>query len=112
MPKIQLSDFQQAVNDKFGDFEVFVSETETLHFAPALRMPKEQRRALAAALDLETRAEVDNDDDLYDVYKDVFRIAARKPADFDTLAGIFNDDPALWQELFQAYIEGTSAGEA
>lgn len=112
MPQIQLSDFQQAVEKKFGDFEVIVSETETLYFAPALRMSKDKRNALAAALNIQDRAEIDNGDDIFDVYMDVFRIAARTPTDFERLYGIFGEDPAHWQELFNAYTEDTSAGEA
>lgn len=112
MPQIQLFDFQKSVEEKFGDFEVIVSDTETLLFVPALRMSKAKRKEFANTLDIEARAAVDNGDDIFDVYQDVFRVAAKKPTDFKRLAEIFGDDPALWQELFQAYIESTSAGEA
>lgn len=112
MPKIQLSDFQQAVEEKYGDFEVQVSKTETLRFSPALRLSKARRKELAAALNIDERAKDDNGDDIFDVYRDVFRISAKNPGDFDRLDGIFQEDPALWQELFQAYTEDTSAGEA
>lgn len=112
MPKIQLSDFQQAVEEKYGDFEVEVSKSETLRFSPALRLPKARRAELAAALNIEDRAKVDNGDDIFDVYRDVFRISAKDPKHFERLDGIFKEDPALWQELFQAYTEETSVGEA
>lgn len=112
MPQIQLSDFQQAVDKRYGDFEVFVTEDQVLRFAPALRLAKTKRTELAAALNINARAEIDNGDDIFDVYRDVFRISARKPEDFDTLAGIFQEDPALWQELFHAYTQDTAAGEA
>lgn len=112
MPKLQLSDFQQAVNKKFSDFEIFAGDDVLAAFLPALRLPKDKRRELAAALDIPTRAEVDNGDDVFDIYKDAFRISERTPGDFARLEDAFGDDPALWQELFHEFIEASQAGEA
>ena len=112
MPKLQLSDFQQAVNKKFSDFEIFAGDEVIAAFLPALRLPKERRRELAAVLDIPARAATDNGDDVFDVYKDAFRVSERTPGDFDRLAEAFGDDPALWQELFHEFIEATQAGEA
>ena len=111
MPSIQLSDIQAAANKRFGDFEIHVGD-EILYFQPALRLAKDKRRELAAALDIEERAKVESDDDLYDVYQDVFRISARGTGSFDKLKAAVGDDPAVWQELFRSFNEDTQAGEA
>lgn len=113
MPKIQLNDFQQAVNKKFEDFEIFDAEDNVIAaFIPALRLPKDKRRALAAALDVPARAELDNGDDLFDVYRDALRLSERKAGDFDRLDAAIGDDPASWQELFHSFIDASQAGEA
>jgi Mycobacteriophage tail assembly protein len=112
MPSITLSDIQQAADKKFGDFEIHLPSGDIVSFAPALRLPKESRRKLAVALDVEKRAEVDNDDDLYDVYKDIFRISQRQADGFDKLAAAVGDDPAVWDELTEEFMKDSQAGEA
>lgn len=112
MPSIKLSDFQEAANKKFGDFEIHLPGEEIVSFAPALRLPKDARKKLAAALDIEKRAEADNGDDLYDVYKDIFRISARQADAFSKLEAAVGDDPAVWEELTNAFMADTAAGEA
>jgi hypothetical protein len=111
MPAINLSDIQKAAEKKFGDFEIHVGE-EVLYFSQALRMEKAKRRELAKAMNLRERSQTDNDDDLYDVFKDAFRITARGEGTFDKLYAAVGDDPAVWQELFQEFTESTQAGEA
>lgn len=112
MPKIQLTDFQESIATKFGDFEIFLPNGEVATFLPALRMSKTKRRELAAALDVETRAKIDNDDDIFDIYRDAFRASEKQYGDFDKLASAVGDDPAVWQELFMSFIQDTQAGEA
>jgi hypothetical protein len=112
MPKIKLSDFQKTVNDKYADFEVHTPDGEVLLFVPALRMPKERRKQYAAVLDIQERAKADNGDDLYDVYRDCFRVSAKHPDSFTKLDALLGDDPAYWQELFVAFQEDSQAGEA
>lgn len=112
MPKIQLADFQETISKKYEDFEVFISDTETVTFSPALRLNKAKRRELAAVLDVETRAQLDTDDDVFDVYKDAFRVSEKNAGDFDRLESAVGDDPAVWQELFLNFVQDTQAGEA
>ena len=112
MPSIQLSDIQSAADKKFGDFEIHLPGNEIVSFAPALRLPKEQRRKLAAALDFEKRAEADNGDDLYDVYKDIFRISARQTEGFEKLETAVGDDPAVWAEVTAEFMQESQAGES
>lgn len=112
MPKIQLSDFQESMSKKYEDFEIHLSETEVVMFSPALRLSKPKRRALAGVLDIETRSKVDNDDDIFDIYKDAFRVSEKQPGDFDKLEQAVGDDPAVWQELFLNFVQDTQAGEA
>jgi len=112
MPSIKLSDIQSAADKKYGDFEITLPDNEIVSFSPALRLPKEARRKLAVALDIEKRAEVANDDDLYDVYKDIFRISARQANGFERLEKVVGDDPAVWEELTNEFMQDTQAEKA
>lgn len=112
MPKIVLADFQADVEKKHSDFEVTLPGGEVVAFRNALRLPKERRLALADAMNLPERAKNDNGDDLYDVYKDSFRISEKTPGDYDKLAAVIGDDPATWMELFVAFQEDMQSGEA
>lgn len=112
MPSIKLSDIQSAADKKYGDFEVHLPGGEIVSFAPALRLPKESRKKLAVALDIETRAEADNDDDLYDIYKDIFRISAKQSEGFSKLEQAVGDDPAIWAELTESFMQESQAGES
>jgi hypothetical protein len=112
MPKINLSDIQNAANQKYGDFEIHLPSGEVILFVPAIRLVKEKRQELAAALDIQTRAQADNADDLYDVYRDAFRISEKVKGNYDKLAEVVGDDPAVWQDLFISFNEETAPGEA
>lgn len=112
MPTIQLSDFQQTIDQKYADFEIYLPTGEPAIFRPALRLSKEKRRDLARVLDIETRAAIDNDDDIFDLYRDAFRASEKNPGDFERLSAAIGDDPAVWQELFMSFLQDTQAGEA
>jgi hypothetical protein len=113
MPSITLSDIQQAADKKYGDFQITLPDAQIVSFVPALRLPKESRRKLAAAFDVEKRVNGDEPDlDLYDIYKDVFRVSARQTDAFTKLEEVVGDDPAVWEELAKAFMQDTQAGEA
>lgn len=109
MPKINLSDLQSAANTKFSDFEVTLPGGAVIAFSPVLRLPKAKRVALGSALDVSNLAA---DTDVYDLYREAFRIVARDESTFPEFEKAVGDDPAVWQELFEAYSEETQAGEA
>lgn len=112
MPKLNLSDLVEAADKKYGDFEVHLPSGEVILFTPAMRMDKERRHKLADAMNIPARADADNGDDLYDVYKDAFRISEKVAGNFDKLAAAVGDDPAVWQALFMEFNEETVLGEA
>lgn len=112
MPKINLSDIQSAANIKYQDYEVHLPGGEVILFTPAMRMVKEQRAKLATALDIMTRAEANDGTDLYDVYRDAFRISEKAVGNYDKLAAAVGDDPAVWEALFLSFNEETQPGEA
>jgi len=112
MPSIKLSDIQDAADAKYGNFEVHLPDGDIATFSPALRLPKERRAALSAALDLEARSQANNGDDLYDVYKDIFRISATTAYHFTRLEACVGDDPAVWEQLVNEFIADTQTGEA
>lgn len=111
MPKINLSDIQSATNLKFSDFEVTLPGGEVVLFVPVLRLPKVKRTELAEAFNVEVRAKVEESLDMYDLYRDAFRITAKHAGGFKKLEEAVGDDPAVWQELFTSYSEDTQAGE-
>jgi Mycobacteriophage tail assembly protein len=112
MPKIILSDFQTAANEKYADFEVHLPGGEVILFVPAIRLPKAKRTELSHALDVQARAAVDDGTDIYDLYRDAFRITEKAPGNYDKLAAVVGDDPAVWQDLFIEFQEITQPGEA
>lgn len=117
MSNLKLSDIQTAVDEKYADFVIEADLNETgevkvLSFAPVLRLKKEDRTAMAKAVDIRARFSEENDEDIVDVMSDAFRITARKPAHFTELKKWAADDPAKWLYLFEQYQEKTSAGEA
>lgn len=112
MPKIQLLDFQESADKKFEDFEVFLPGDDVAVFSPALRLSKAKRRELARVLDVESRAKVETDDDIFDVYREAFQVSERNEGDYDKLYAAVGDDPAVWQDLFLAFVQDTQAGEA
>lgn len=112
MPKIILSDFQNATNEKYGDFEVHLPTGEVVLFTPAIRMDKAQRKALTEAMDVQTRAKLDDGTDIYDLYRDAFRVSEKAAGNYDKLNAVVGDDPAVWQGLFIEFQEITQAGEA
>ena len=112
MPKIILSDLQNAANEKYGDFEVHLPSGEVILFVPAIRLDKEHRTELAKVLDIQARAKEDTTDDLYDVYRDAFRVSEKVKGNYDKLAQAVGDDPAVWQDLFISFNEETAPGEA
>lgn len=112
MPKIVLSDFQSAANAKYTDFEVHLPSGEVILFRPAMRMEKADRQRLAEALDVMARSKVDDGTDLYDIYRDTFRISEKAVGNYDKLAAAVGDDPAVWEALFLSFNEETQPGEA
>lgn len=113
MPSIKLSDIQSAADKKYGDFEVHLPGGEIISFVPALRLPKEKRKRLAAAFDVEKRVNGDEPElDLYDIYQDVFRVSVRQADAFDKLTAAVGDDPAVWEELAREFMQDTQAEKA
>lgn len=112
MPKINLADIVDAADKKYTDFEVHLPGGEVILFTPAMRMVKESRSKLADALNIPARIEANNGDDLYDLYRDAFKISEKVAGNYDKLAAAVGDDPAVWQELFLNFNEETLTGEA
>jgi hypothetical protein len=112
MPKIDLSDIQSAASAKYQDFEVHLPSGEVVLFTPAMRMVKEQRQRLAKAMDIMARANINDGTDLYDVFRDAFKISEKVEGNYEKLAAAVGDDPAVWEALFLSFNEETQPGEA
>lgn len=116
MPQVSLIDFQKAADEKFGDYEITLPAGDVACFVQAVRLPKAKRRKLAEALDMQARAAQaeaeESDDDIFDMFKDAFRVAAKSAKDFRELEKAVGDDPAIWTDLFNDFVEGSDMGEA
>lgn len=112
MPQVNLSDVQRAADKKHGDFKVFL-EDDTLIFLNPLRLEKDKRKAIAALNTDEFYAEggPGADFDKWDMYREIFKLTAKRDEHFTKLDGALGDDPAMWEELFNALNEVTEMGE-
>lgn len=113
MTQVSLADIQRAAEKKYGNYTVLI-EDEVLTFLNPLRLPKEKRKAIAELNTAEfyqpgaAGAEFDK----WDMYRRIFELSAKTPAHFERLDQVIGDDPAMWEELFDALNTVVELGEA
>ncbi|WP_024816969.1 phage tail assembly protein [Arthrobacter sp. 31Y] len=113
MTQVTLADVQNAAAKKHGNYSVFVDD-DTLTFLNPLRLPKEKRERIAALNSAEFYAEGAEGEgwDKWDMYQEIFRISAKSEEHFTKLHNAIGDDPAVWEELFDALNTVAELGEA
>lgn len=116
MSAIKLSDLQKAADEKYAPFTIEIDNGQknppVASFLPVLRLSKEDRAKVAAALDIQNRIKDEPDLDLVDVLSEAMRIAAVTAKDFDLLNKALKGDAALWAHVFETYSVVTALGEA
>jgi len=113
MTQVTLTDIQRAAEKKYGNYTVLI-EDEVLTFLNPLRLPKEKRKAIAELNTQEFYAEgaAGADFDKWDMYRRIFELSAKTESHFQRLDEAIGDDPAMWEELFDALNTVTELGEA
>lgn len=113
MTQVTLTDIQRAAEKKYGNYTVFLGD-EVLTFLNPMRLPKDKRKAIA---DLNTvefyePGSAGAEYDKWDMYKRIFELSAKHESHFTKLQDAIGDDPAVWEELFDALNTVTELGEA
>lgn len=120
MSALKLDDLRKGAESKYPDFEIETEDGKVLGFKPLYRLPKEKRKAVAAAFDLQQRAEalgedtdVDQPELFISVISDALRAAERTEGDHKALAEwAGTEDLGIWLFIFTNYSEATELGEA
>lgn len=110
MPGISLTDLNNAVTEKYGDFTVDLEDGKVASFTAILRLPKAKREKLTAHGD--TYGDIQNTDELMDWCKKFFELRAALPADYKAVVTALKDDPASWLQLFELAGQVEASGEA
>ncbi|WP_159702655.1 phage tail assembly protein [Arthrobacter sp. 18067] len=113
MTQVTLTDIQNAADKKYGNYTVFVGD-DTLVFLNPLRLPKEKRERIASLNSAEFYEEGAEGEswDKWDMYAEIFKISAKSKSHFTKLKDAIGDDPAVWEELFDALNTVAELGEA
>lgn len=120
MSALSLDDLRKGAENKYPDFEIETEDGKVLGFKPLFRLPKEKRKAVAAAFDLKDRVEAlgeDTDTDqpelFISVISDALKAAERTKGDHAALAKwAGTEDLGIWLFIFTNYSELTELGEA
>ena len=115
MSNLSLTQLQESVEDKFGDFTVELpaptkdnpDATEEVAFRYYLRVSKAAREKLAEAYSAmaNTRREGGEGGSLLDVFRVAMEGLAVKPNDFKKLDKALGEDLVLWAAVVNAYAE-------
>jgi len=120
MSALKLDDLRKGAESKYPDFEIETEDGKVLGFHPIFRLPKAKRKAVAAAFDVQKRAEalgedsdVDQPELFISVLSDALEAAERTKGDFAALAEWAGmEDLGIWLYIFTNYSEVTDLGEA
>jgi hypothetical protein len=119
MSALKLDDLRKGAESKYPDFEIETEDGKVLGFRPIFRLPKDKRKAVAAAFDLKQRAEalgedtdVDQPELFISVLSDALKAAERAKGDHEALAEwAGTEDLGIWLFVFTNYSEMTELGE-
>jgi hypothetical protein len=120
MSALSLDDLRKGAESKYPDFEIETEDGKILGFKPVFRLPKERRRAIAQAMDVQKRlegltedAEVDQPELMISIISDALKAAERTKGDHAALAKFAGkEDLGIWLFIFTEYSAVTDLGEA
>jgi len=120
MSALKLDDLRKGAESKYPDFEIETEDGKILGFKPIFRLPKAQRKSIAAAMDIQKRIEalpedtdVDQPELMIEILSDALKAAERTKGDhaeLEKFAG--KEDLGIWLFVFTEYSETTDLGEA
>jgi hypothetical protein len=108
MANFSLADIQAAAEAKYSSTKINISDSETVELRNALRLGKDERKALTAV-----QGQLDEDGaDQQDLMEQALVIVAASKAQGNALIKAIGGDLAVLAEVFAKYGEETQAGEA
>jgi hypothetical protein len=110
MSSYSLDDIRAAADAKYGATEIVVDADTTVRLINPLRLAKADRDALLSVQDRLT--DESEDVDQADVFAQAIRTVADNKSAADKLIEAIGGDLAILAEVFRAYTEGASVGEA
>jgi hypothetical protein len=119
MSALSLDDLRKGAESKYPDFEIETEDGKVLGFKPVFRLPKEKRKAVAAAMDVKARIEalpedtdIDQPELFISILSDALLAAERTKGDHAALAKFAGtEDLGIWLFVFNSYSEKTDLGE-
>jgi hypothetical protein len=120
MSALSLDDLRKGAESKYPDFEIETEDGKVLGFKPVFRLPKEKRKVIAEAMDVQKRIEalpedtdVDQPELMIDILSDALKAAERTKGDHAALAKFAGkEDLGIWLFVFTEYSAVTELGEA
>jgi hypothetical protein len=120
MSALSLDDLRKGAASKYPDFEIETEDGKVLGFHPLFRLPKTKRKAVAEALNVQSRIEalgedtdVDQPELMITILSDALHAAERTRGDHAALAKwAGKEDLGTWLYIFQQYSEVTDLGGA
>lgn len=120
MSALSLDDLRKGASSKYPDFEIETEDGKVLGFKPVFRLPKNKRKAIAEAMDIQKRiealpedADVDQPELMIEILSDALKAAERTAGDHAALAEFAGtEDLGIWLFVFTEYSETTELGEA
>lgn len=117
---LTLDDLRNGAAAKYPDFEIEMEDGTMLGFRPVFRLPKEKRKLVAAAMNVQKRvdelpedADMDQPELLVAILSDALHAAERSKGDHAKLAKwAGKEDLGIWIFIFRQYQEVTELGEA
>lgn len=104
---LTLDDIRSAAEAKYANLTLDIDGNEVV-LRNALRLSKEERKALTDAVDVK---DGDEGTDLIEIFTNAFRaVASNKGAEL--IAEAFGEDATLYVHLFEVYGKATELGEA
>lgn len=120
MSALSLDDLRKGAQSKYPDFEIETEDGKVLGFKPVFRLPKEKRKVIAEAMDIQKRIEalpedtdVDQPELMVEILSDALQAAERTKGDHAALAKFAGkEDLGIWLYVFSEYSAVTELGEA
>jgi hypothetical protein len=120
MSALSLDDLRKGAESKYPDFEIETEDGKILGFKPIFRLPKEKRKTIADAMDIQKRiealpegADVDQPELMIQIISDALKAAERTKGDHAALAKFAGkEDLGIWLFVFTEYSATTELGEA